>query len=108
MDFGVQFICQQAFTDCNLANVGNKTGQDACITDIQSKCGTLDPTKFQGSSGDGSSTTTTSPSGSGTAVSSPSSTAQTTSASKAAAPTNAAYLGNGAAVVAAGIFAALL
>lgn len=105
------FVCQQAFTDCNLQNVGNKTGQDACVTDIKDNCGTLDPTKFQPSSGDTSSSATSSPTGAGTASSTPTAAATSapasTSASQNAAPT-AAYLGNGAAVIAAGIFAALL
>ncbi|KAH8910638.1 hypothetical protein BR93DRAFT_278008 [Coniochaeta sp. PMI_546] len=108
------FVCQQAFTDCNLQNVGNKTGQDACVTNIRNNCGTLDPTKFQPSSG-GDTSSSTSPTSSPTGTGTPSSTSAasgtgssaTTSASHNAAPT-AAYLGSGAAVVAAGFFAALL
>lgn len=108
-----QFVCQQAFQDCIAANVGNQTGQTACTTNIQDNCGTLDPTKFVGSSGDSSSSSSPSSTPKATGAPSPSPTASdsgaaaTSSTSHGAAPT-AAYLGNGAAVVAAGLFAALL
>jgi len=105
------FVCQQAFNDCNLQNVGNKTGQDACVTNIQDNCGTLDPTKFVPTTSSSSTATTSSPTATGAPSSSPTASgtgaAASSSSSHAAAPT-AAYLGNGAAVVAAGIFAALL
>jgi hypothetical protein len=103
------FICQQAFADCNTANVGNANGQAKCKTDIQDKCGSKTPAEIQASA----TTTSASPSNTGMAASSssagPSSTVQTSATSTgAAAATNLAYFGNGAAVVAAGLFAALL
>ncbi|KAJ9156988.1 hypothetical protein NKR19_g3952 [Coniochaeta hoffmannii] len=109
------FVCNQAFEDCIASNVGNKTGQDACTTNIKDNCGTLDPNDFVAGSGDSSSSsssasTTSGPTGTGASSTSPTATGSggaTTSASQNAAPT-AAYLGNGAAVFAAGIFAALL
>jgi hypothetical protein len=104
------FVCLEAFDECITAHVGDKRGQDACTSDIKNQCGTLDPTKFQGSSSShsDSSSTSSSASGTGTPTSNPSGSAPTTSASKAGAAPTAVYLGNGAAVVAAGIFAALL
>lgn len=103
------FVCEQAFEDCISENASDKKAQDACITDIKDNCGTLDPNKADtGSSGDSGASTsasgtaaeTGSPTGTGT---SPSSTT-----TKNAAVANAALLGNGAAVVAAGLFAAFL
>ncbi|KAK3310612.1 uncharacterized protein B0T15DRAFT_571148 [Chaetomium strumarium] len=102
------FICEQAYSDCIEQNTGNSRGQDKCKSDIQEKCGTLDPTKAQVDSGSDSSTT----SATTAAPSATESTAQNAPASSTsragAAATNSAYIGNGAAVVAAGLFAALL
>ncbi|KAH6650221.1 hypothetical protein F5144DRAFT_597703 [Chaetomium tenue] len=105
------FICEQAYSDCMAANTASSKAQDECTTNIKSQCGTLDPSKAQvnGPSDDDSTTSaggsspTDSPSGSG-AANAPASTSTSTGG---AVPT-AAYIGNGAAMVAAGVFAALL
>ncbi|KAB5580860.1 hypothetical protein GE09DRAFT_454837 [Coniochaeta sp. 2T2.1] len=108
------FVCQRAYEDCIAAHPGDAKGQGACKTDIQDNCGTLDPTKFVPGSDDTSSSSSSSstPTGTPTPSSSPSPSASgdavTTSSSQAGAPTAVAYIANGAAVVAAGLFAALL
>ena len=92
-----QFICEEAYKECNDANVGNANGQTNCTNSIKKKCGTLDPNKADvggGASGTGK------PSGTSTGPSS-------TSTSKAAAPTNFYYYGNGAAA-AVGLLAYML
>ncbi|KAJ4296058.1 hypothetical protein N0V88_004760 [Collariella sp. IMI 366227] len=80
------FICDKAFSDCIAANTGSSRAQDECKTNIKNKCGSLDPTKADvGGSSD-----------------------EASSSSGAAAATNAVLIGNGVAMVAAGVFAALL
>ncbi|SPQ18652.1 fb5a936c-9eee-4025-a5ab-dedb53f36f3a [Thermothielavioides terrestris] len=109
------FICEQAYADCIAANTGSSRAQDDCKNNIQSKCGTLDPNKVQASSPSSSSaasgasaTQGASSSGSASPSASAAQSAPSSSTSHGAAPTNAAYIGNGLAVVAAGVFAALL
>ncbi|EGS18726.1 uncharacterized protein CTHT_0053340 [Thermochaetoides thermophila DSM 1495] len=102
------FICEQAYTDCIAANTGSSKAQDDCKTNIKEKCGTLDPNKAQVDSGDG---TGSSSSASSTAsATGPASSAAVSSSTSAggAAPTGAFLLGNGIAVAAAGVFAAML
>lgn len=102
----VQFICEQAFQDCIAENANDQKGQEGCTKNIKNQCGTLDPNKAD--TGDsGPSTTTaskTASSGSPTGTGSSPSTTTTDNA----APMNAVVLGNSAAVVAAGLFAAFL
>ncbi|KXX81880.1 hypothetical protein MMYC01_202339 [Madurella mycetomatis] len=105
------FICEQAYSDCITANTDSAQAQEECRTDIRAHCGTLDPTRVQ-SGGGGSSEESTSSAALGSGTQAPTagsdSTPSTSSSTGAAAPTNAAYIGNGIAVVAAGVFAALL
>ncbi|KAL2017706.1 hypothetical protein VTK56DRAFT_1731 [Thermocarpiscus australiensis] len=102
------FICEQAYADCIAANTGNARGQDNCTKTIKDHCGTLDPNKAQVGGGS-SETTTSSPSTTATHAASGASHAPSSATSTAAAaPTNAAHIGNGVALVAAGLFAALL
>ncbi|KAK4246861.1 hypothetical protein C7999DRAFT_32734 [Corynascus novoguineensis] len=101
------FICEQAYSDCIAANTASSRAQDECKTNIKDQCGTLDPYKAQvddDSDDDTSSSATQSP------TSTSNSAAETsTSTGGAAAPTNhAGYIGNGVAMIAAGVFAALL
>lgn len=105
------FFCQQSFTNCINANVGNSIGQANCTTSIQDKCGNETASQIVSTP-----SATAAPSASNTGVAASSSSAHAASSTVAssstshgaAAPTNLAYLGNGAAVVAAGLFAALL
>lgn len=111
-------MCERAYSDCIAANTSSSRAQDQCKTDIKDKCGRLDPAKVESSSpseepsssssSSGEPAATQAPaedsSGTGSQNSNPSSSTST----GAAAPTNAAYIGNGVAVVAAGLFAALL
>lgn len=106
------FICQQAFSDCNLANAGNAAGQRNCTTTIKDKCGTLDIANYTAtpsttsaaasSSATGQTSSTASASGTGASA------AATSSSTAAAAPTNIHLIGNGAAAMAVGVFAYLL
>ncbi|KAK0731476.1 hypothetical protein B0H67DRAFT_74816 [Lasiosphaeris hirsuta] len=97
-------ICQQAFSDCIEANVGEPQKQSDCKKNIQAKCGTLDASKADLSEPvSSSSAAAPSATGASTSASAPTSTSST-----AAAATKAAYIGNGVAVIAAGVFAALL
>ncbi|KAK4464176.1 hypothetical protein QBC42DRAFT_52782 [Cladorrhinum samala] len=103
------FICQESYRQCIESNVGDKNAQSKCKTTIQDHCGTLDPSKAEVDSGSSQSTSSSSsasapaPTGSsGPAdTNSPSSTS-----SEGAAPT--AFIANGVAAVAAGVFAAAL
>ncbi|KAL2270174.1 hypothetical protein VTJ83DRAFT_2358 [Remersonia thermophila] len=101
------FICEQAYADCIAANTASSRAQDKCKSDIKEHCGTLDPDKADlGGSADttSSSSSAAAPSATAPAQNAPSS---STSTGAAAAPT-AFYLGNGVAMVAAGVFAAML
>lgn len=106
-----QFICDKAFSDCIAANTGSSRAQDECKTNIKSKCGTLDPTKADvGGSSDEASSSSVAPASS-TSTDAPAATQSnptTTTSKGAAAATNAVLIGNGVAMVAAGVFAALL
>lgn len=106
------FICQQAFTDCNNANVGNRNGQENCTTSIQDKCGKLDPADYSAapsSTGDSGSSDTASSTASGTASSTAESSASASSSpSAAAAATNIQSLGTSALAAGMGILAYLL
>lgn len=106
------FVCQQAFTDCNNANVGNANGQKNCTTSIQDNCGTLDPADYSAapsSTGDSGSSETASSTASGTASSTAESSAGASSEpSTAAAATNIQNLGTGALAAGMGILAYLL
>jgi hypothetical protein len=106
-----QFICEQAYSDCIAANTASSKAQDECKTNIKDKCGTLDPSKAQANTGSGASTSSAAPSSTGapSQTTAANQNAPSSSSSRAAAAaTNAAYIGNGVAVVAAGVFAALL
>lgn len=37
------FICEELYSQCNVANVGDARAQDECKTNIQDKCGSLKP-----------------------------------------------------------------
>lgn len=103
-----QFVCQQAFQDCNEANVGNAKGQANCTTSIQDNCGTLDPADYSASpSSTGSSSSETASATSG-GSSSTASAATSSSSSQAAAPTNIQHLGTGALAAGMGVLAYLL
>ncbi|KAK4111869.1 hypothetical protein N656DRAFT_780004 [Canariomyces notabilis] len=105
------FLCDRAYSDCVAANTSSARAQEQCKTDIKDHCGTLDPNKAQIDSGSSASESTTSAPASSSATGSPTAAsggAASTSSSRAGGPTNAAYIGNGVAVVAAGLFAALL
>jgi hypothetical protein len=102
------FFCQQNFETCISTNVGNSNAQKNCTTSIQNKCGNETASQIVATT-----STTAAPTASSTSTGSAASSASATVASSssstaAAAPTNLAYIGNGAAVVAAGLFAALL
>ncbi|KLU83474.1 hypothetical protein MAPG_02534 [Magnaporthiopsis poae ATCC 64411] len=49
------FICEEAFTQCIAASVGDRTGQDKCTKDVRSLCGTQ-----AAKAGSGGATTTSS------------------------------------------------
>ncbi|KAK4192827.1 hypothetical protein QBC35DRAFT_447194 [Podospora australis] len=101
-------ICMEAFSQCITANVGDSQGQSKCKTDIEAKCGKLDPAKADFGS-DASESSTSSAATSASTAGAAASSAPTSSSSQAAAPTNMAYsLGNGVAAMAAGVFAAAL
>lgn len=107
----LQFVCQQAFQDCNEANVGNAKGQANCTTSIQDNCGTLDPADYSASpsSTDSSSSETASAtSGGSSSTAEPSSAGASSSSSQAAAPTNVQHLGTGALAAGMGVLAYLL
>lgn len=108
-----QFICEQAFSDCIEANTGSSRGQDECKSNIKSHCGTLDPTKADTSNSGSSSKSSSSasrnqPTQAPTTSQNVQNAPATTTASHGAAATNAALIGKGVAVVAAGVFAAML
>ncbi|CAN8099536.1 unnamed protein product [Discula destructiva] len=100
------FVCQEAYSECNLANVGNAKGQSNCTTTIQDNCGTLDPADY---SAGGSATTSAAASGatgsSSTATAASSSAAAATSSTAGAAPTQLQQIGTGAAAAALGLVA---
>ncbi|KAH8788510.1 hypothetical protein F5883DRAFT_610831 [Diaporthe sp. PMI_573] len=106
------FVCQQAFQDCNTANVGNAKGQENCTTSIQDNCGTLDPADYSAapsSTDSGSSgTATATSSGGSTSSTADSSAGASSSPSAAAAATNIQHLGTGALAAGMGILAYLL
>ncbi|OLN97007.1 hypothetical protein CCHL11_02254 [Colletotrichum chlorophyti] len=104
------FICMQAFSECNTANVGNRDGQENCTTSIKDQCGTLNATEVHATSA-AATTTTAAPTGTGTgSANTAATTAPSSSSSSAfAAPTaNPARYGNAAAIAAIGLFAYLL
>ncbi|KAK0733425.1 hypothetical protein B0T26DRAFT_669834 [Lasiosphaeria miniovina] len=102
------FECETAFARCQAANAMDAIAQGKC-KEIKNQCGTLDPAKATIASPSSSTTAAPTTSNTGTADSAAATTtAPSTSTSKAAAPTNLAYLGNGVAAVAAGLFAAAL
>ncbi|KAK8139064.1 hypothetical protein PG984_002444 [Apiospora sp. TS-2023a] len=104
------FTCQEAFTECNLANVGSKTGQDNCTTSIKANCGTKDPAKKEAGSGSAkSSSSANSPSATG-GSSTASQTATSSEKPKSAGVSMSAvsYLGNGAAALAIFAFAYMI
>ncbi|KAL1868708.1 hypothetical protein Daus18300_005842 [Diaporthe australafricana] len=105
------FVCQQAFQDCNEANVGNAKGQENCTTTIQDNCGTLDPASYSATpteSGSSSSASATSGSASSSSTADSSSSGASSSSSQAAAPTNIQHLGTGALAAGMGVLAYLL
>ncbi|KAK3354616.1 hypothetical protein B0H65DRAFT_19133 [Neurospora tetraspora] len=104
------FMCQTAYSTCITNHANDAMGQDKCKADIFDKCGTQDPNKAvikTSSSAAPASTSAAKPTSSAAETSAAA--ASSTSASSFAAPTNAAaFLGNGVAAVAAGVFAAAL
>ncbi|KAK0751562.1 hypothetical protein B0T18DRAFT_317391 [Schizothecium vesticola] len=105
------FICQKAFEQCTAKNTGDSIAQNKCTTDIRAKCGTLDPSKanIPAAGGDEPSPTAApSPSATGGSQAGAGGNAPATTSSTAAGPTMIAQIGNGLAVVAAGVFAAAL
>lgn len=110
------FLCNQAFKECNDANVGDARAQKNCTTSILDKCGKLDPNKADipkpsDDDDNASSTREAIPSPTVTeATSTPTDTGSpsTPSAENAAPTDNYPYYGNGAAAVAMGLFACLL
>ena len=106
-----QFICQQAFEDCNTANVGNAKGQENCTTTIQDNCGKLDPADYSAapsSTDSGSSETASATSGGSSSTSTAESSGASSSPSQAAAAVNVQNLGTGALAAGMGILAYLL
>jgi hypothetical protein len=105
-----QFVCDQAYSDCIAANTASSKAQDECKTTIKDKCGTLDPSKAQINTGSGATASSAAPSSTGapSATGANQNAPSSSSSRGAAAATNVAYIGNGVAVVAAGVFAALL
>ncbi|KAK1782730.1 hypothetical protein QBC45DRAFT_288012, partial [Copromyces sp. CBS 386.78] len=107
------FMCQEAYSACINAHKDDAMGQDKCKKDIFDQCGTLDPTKAEIKTTSSAAATTsaakpteTKEAAAETSAAAPSS---TSASSSFAAPTNAAaFLGNGVAAVAAGVFAAAL
>ncbi|KAH8893701.1 hypothetical protein GQ53DRAFT_95326 [Thozetella sp. PMI_491] len=100
------FTCEEAFAECTALNTNNASAQADCKTNIQSKCGTIDPNSAV--IGSSSSSSSVASSATSAAASGASNTpTSSTSTSKNAAPT-AAFLGNGAAALAAGVLAAAL
>ncbi|KAK6841498.1 hypothetical protein PG990_006500 [Apiospora arundinis] len=106
------FTCEEAYSVCNLANVGSKTGQDNCTTTIKNNCGTKDPAKKE--AGGSGSAKSSSASASPTATGGSSSASQSPQASKDAGKSAGAslaaisYLGNGAAALAIAAFAYMI
>jgi hypothetical protein len=105
-----QFICEEAYSQCiaqNTGTSGSSRAQEACKTDIKNKCGTLDPADAKANSepaeDEGGDDSAPADNESDAAQNEPS----TSTSAGAAVPTKA-YLGNGVAIVAAGVFAALL
>ncbi|KAK1755318.1 hypothetical protein QBC47DRAFT_214146 [Echria macrotheca] len=95
------FICEEAFSECIAKSVGDSIGQDKCKKDIKAKCGTLDPSKADVSSGSSSSSAAAP---SGTAATTTGAAPASTSSHSAGAPTHAVH----GVAVAAGILAAAL
>ncbi|KAK0618100.1 hypothetical protein B0T17DRAFT_323612 [Bombardia bombarda] len=103
------FVCLQAYSDCIAANPTSAQAQRNCASTIKDKCGALDPAKADASTSSSSSSSASAPTGTTSQGSSPTQAATTSTSAAAAAPTHAAaYLGNGLAAVAAGVFAAAL
>ena len=107
-------MCLQAYSNCITEHADDAKGQDECKTDIFDECGTQDPNdavKSTSSSSAAATTTAAKPTETkDAAAETTAAAASSTSASSSfAAPTNAAaFLGNGVAAVAAGVFAAAL
>ncbi|KAK3388839.1 hypothetical protein B0T20DRAFT_86591 [Sordaria brevicollis] len=109
------FMCLTAYSTCIDQHADDARGQDKCKEDIFDKCGTQDPNKAETvktTSSAAPSTTAAKPTetkGAAAEESSAAAAPATTSSESFAAPTNAAaFLGNGVAAVAAGVFAAAL
>lgn len=110
-----QFICTQAWEQCNAANENNAQGQEQCTKNIKDHCGTLTPVIPSGSSASSSSGSASGSSPTGSAngsqtgsATAPSATGTSPAVKGAAAAHHAFLLGNGAAIVAAVGLAALL
>ncbi|KAK3329694.1 hypothetical protein B0H66DRAFT_34829 [Apodospora peruviana] len=98
------FTCQQAFEDCINEHIGQAQEQANCTKSIHDKCGTLDPAKAEIKQ-----TTTSSAAPSTTNAAAATTTpASSTSTAGAAIATHMALIGNSAAAVAVGVFAAAL
>lgn len=104
----LQFVCQEAFSECNLANVGDSTAQRNCTTSIQDTCGTLDPAKYTAPSTATTSSATSSATGSSTSAAASSSATSTSASTAGAPPTNLHRVGAGAAAAALGLVVYML
>ncbi|KAL1895081.1 hypothetical protein Sste5346_005503 [Sporothrix stenoceras] len=108
------FICQEAYSECNAANVGNAQAQSNCTTSIQDQCGSLNPENYTAAAPSSTAATTattatTKASGTATGATTGGTSAPTTTSSDSGAmPTAFGHLGNGAAAMAVGLFAYLL
>ncbi|EAA35427.1 hypothetical protein GE21DRAFT_1330422 [Neurospora crassa] len=103
-------MCEFAFDTCIANHPNDSQGQDKCETDIRDKCATKPPAAIKVSSSSAAATTSAAKptQTKDTAVETSAAPASSTSESFAA-PTNAAaFLGNGVAAAAAGVFAAAL
>lgn len=105
-----QYTCEEAYKECNTANVGNAKGQANCTTTIQDNCGSLDPASYSASGSATTSSASSASSGTASATSgSASATGASTSTSTAGAvPTHLQHIGTGAAAAALGLFAYML
>lgn len=101
-----QFVCETAYDQC-VRETDSSREQDECKTNIKDNCGKIDPVDAKPNSEPAETTTSDGPAPTDTGSDSQNE-ANTSTSTAGAAPTNFAYLGNGAAVVAAGVFAALL
>ncbi|KAI1083062.1 hypothetical protein F5B20DRAFT_528404 [Whalleya microplaca] len=103
------FVCEKLQDNCIISTENNAAGQKNCTETYGDKCGTENVADHAGEGASTGSSSSATPSGTAAAESSSTSTAVSTSSSQAAAmPTGIQQIGNGAAVVAVGLFAYML